>query len=135
MLFLYTNSFCIFTWCLVCLYIVLCVHKQTNTFVAIISFFCATLLFSTKISSYYPSWYWHRYKQRRAELSEALTRLESVQSELEMFIALHSKCETVIAEVNGGLKEPSIDSKELEHMREQADHVQIQIHDMERVVS
>ena len=52
-----------------------------------------------------------------------------------MFIALHSKCETVIAEVNGGLKEPSIDSKELEHMREQADHVQIQIHDMERVVS
>ena len=52
-----------------------------------------------------------------------------------MFVTLHSKCETTIAELNGAIKEQVVEVKEMEHVREQADQVQLEILDMERVVS
>ncbi|XP_067939942.1 myosin-2 heavy chain-like [Watersipora subatra] len=78
--------------------------------------------------------YMREYKQRRAELSDALSRLEAVQSELERFLELYRDCEGSIAELNGALRDPVEDSNEMERLRVQAEQVQLKILDMERMV-
>ena len=79
----------------------------------------------------------HRYKHRRAELSEALARLEHIQSQLETFADLRQQCEGNITDLNNALNlQPTLtDSKELDFFRQQADQLQTHIQDMERIVS
>ena len=79
----------------------------------------------------------HRYKHRRAELSEALARLEHIQSQLETFADLRQHCEGNITDLNSALNlQPTLpDSKELDFFRQQADQLQTHIQDMERIVS